>query len=490
MFESCDILESVFTVSDPEPVGAELACGARDLLESAVRIGRIDASRSAALRVQLDADSAGAPAADSRAEAEVLQARLGVTDRRARREEARRTTTMLAAYETSMRDPAERFGPGIGIRQGPGARSFFISTGLVLGRSPRWVSHLVDTGLTLLDRLPETWDRYLVGDATWTAVDIAAAQSRDLPEDLAGAYDEAAAALVATVPVGRLKKRLRRVRERLRDETADERAEATRRRRTAFVEQGDDGEASFVLTGPAAEITAFDHALTKAAVAAHGVDGEDRTIPQLRHDIAKDLLVEGIKQAASGEWSGLTVPGRKGVAPTVVLTIPALSALGRSQEQADLAGYGPMSGAVAKRLAAEAASFVRVLTDPVTGLRLSMDRTARLAPTDMRRWVQSRDDTCRFPACVRPAHLCDLDHVLGWQQLGVTDTDNRVALCRSDHIAKTLRLWREQLDADGTVDWENPGGAVFTDPAPPGPDPAPPRIVEWASHAAPDDCPF
>lgn len=57
------------------------------------------------------------------------------------------------------------------------------------------------------------------------------------------------------------------------------------------------------------------------------------------------------------------------MAPTLILTIPALAALGHTGEQGRLAGYGPIALETAKRLAGTATSFVRVLTDPVTGVR-------------------------------------------------------------------------------------------------------------------------
>jgi hypothetical protein len=267
--------------------------------------------------------------------------------------------------------------------------------------------------------------------------------------------------------------------------------------RRVTVDQGRDGGATFAATGPAVPIVGFDQALTKAAIAARLHEGESRTVGQLRYDILIDLLVEGIKQSADPAWEGLKVPTRKGVVPAPILTIPALSALGRTTEQARLVGYGPIAVETAEQLAGAATSFVRVLTDPFTGVRIAMDRTARRTPDDMRRWIAVRDELCRFPGCNRPAQLCDIDHVQEWQDAGVTDLDNLVSLSRPHHVAKSMGLWQEELQRDGRVDWQDPWGNGFTDPPPNPLDPAPPELIEQddgSDHprgiASDDACPF
>ncbi len=106
----------------------------------------------------------------------------------------------------------------------------------------------------------------------------------------------------------------------------------------------------------------------------------------------------------------------------------------------------------------------------------------------MRRWVVTRDERCRFPGCNRPAQLCDIDHITEWQRGGVTDIDNLVALIRPHHRAKTAQLWQQELQQNGSVDWEDPWDHLYTDLPPDPADPAPPHLVE---PDPPDDhCPF
>ncbi|KLD32827.1 hypothetical protein TB15x_23065, partial [Xanthomonas perforans] len=83
--------------------------------------------------------------------------------------------------------------------------------------------------------------------------------------------------------------------------------------------------------------------------------------------------------------------------PTVVVTVPALTLLGRDDTPATLDGYGPIDLDAARRLAGEASSWIRVLTHPVTGVPLALDRTRYRVTTALRRWLGVTSPTCVFP---------------------------------------------------------------------------------------------
>jgi hypothetical protein len=313
--------------------------------------------------------------------------------------EAHRVVALLAAYEVSLQDLALRFGPAYGDRAGLGAQAFFRSFGLQSGVHPNQVSHEVDAALVLRDRLPSTWAAFRCGAASWIRVQKAARCADGLAPEHWAAFDAAAAALV--VRSTRLKDDLRRARERLQDDTAAERARTTHQRRRTTIEPDADGGAAFVAEGLAASWVPINDALHRAAVAAHGVAGEDRGVAQLRHDIALDILEQGLRRPADGH-EGVRVPGRKAVDVTLILTVPALAWLGRTKEQARLGGYGPIDLETAKDLAGSATSFLRVLTDPFTGARLGMDRKVYSPPADLARWVRIRDGRSRFPGSTVP----------------------------------------------------------------------------------------
>ncbi len=163
--------------------------------------------------------------------------------------------------------------------------------------------------------------------------------------------------------------------------------------------------------------------------------------------------------------------------------MPALAWLGVTAEQATLAGYGPIDLATATSLARGATSMVRILPDPVTGVRLTADADARQPSAALRRWIQARDQRSRFPGSTRPAHLCDIDHATEWQHGGRTIDTNLVTLDRVHHLAKSAGLWQEEYRANGTVPWADPWGNTFVDPPPDPPDPVPRQLL-------PDDLPF
>ena len=130
-----------------------------------------------------------------------------------------------------------------------------------------------------------------------------------------------------------------------------------------------------------------------------------------------------------------------GIKPQVAVTIPVMTLLGHSEETGDLAGHGPIDANTARRLAAQAPSFLRILTHPETGTVLSVGRDRYAVPADLKTWLRIRDETCRFPGCSRRAQRCDIDHVKDWAHGGTTDHHNLIHLCRHHHRLKHTTGW-------------------------------------------------
>jgi hypothetical protein len=84
------------------------------------------------------------------------------------------------------------------------------------------------------------------------------------------------------------------------------------------------------------------------------------------------------------------------------------------------------------------------------------------------RYVRSRDLTCCFPGCDRPAERCDLDHSTPHGVGGLTHPGNTKCLCRKHHLLKTFWTgptgWTDQQLSDGTVVWISPTGHRYTRP--------------------------
>ena len=82
--------------------------------------------------------------------------------------------------------------------------------------------------------------------------------------------------------------------------------------------------------------------------------------------------------------------------------------------------------------------------------------------TALQRFVRTRDTTCCFPGCDRPAVYCDLDHTIPYTAGGLTHPGNLKCLCRKHHLLKTFWVgrggWSDKQLPDGTIVWTTPTG--------------------------------
>ena len=112
---------------------------------------------------------------------------------------------------------------------------------------------------------------------------------------------------------------------------------AAERHRTAFGERfvsyqpAPDGMAYLTALITATEAVAIDTRLDDAARSLH-LRGDSRSFPQLRADVFTDVMLDRISRDDRAY---------RGTKPTVVVTVPALTLLGRSSEHGELEGYGP-----------------------------------------------------------------------------------------------------------------------------------------------------
>ena len=92
--------------------------------------------------------------------------------------------------------------------------------------------------------------------------------------------------------------------------------------------------------------------------------------------------------------------------------------------------------------------------------------------------IRLRDRSCVFPHCTRPASLCDLDHIVPYDDSGKTSSDNLACLCRLHHRMKTHGRWRYWMIRPSVFLWRSPRGHLWvrdrggtTDLAPPNAEP-------------------
>jgi hypothetical protein len=154
--------------------------------------------------------------------------------------------------------------------------------------------------------------------------------------------------------------------------------------------------------------------------------------------------------------------GSRGIRAQVVVSVPVLTLLGRSDQLATLDGWVPIDPVTARRLVGAVKSVTRILTHPETGVALSVVRRRYKVPKDLRTYLQIRDLTCRFPGCEQPAQLSEIDHTLDWQFGGETRAGNLACLCPGHHTLKGETAWTvtQADDGSGVLTWPTPAGAA------------------------------
>lgn len=306
-----------------------------------------------------------------------------------------------------------------------------------------------------------------------------------LDDEQDAAFDAQAAEVVTTVPVPRMKKRLRTLRARIQPEKAAERHAKALKTMNVTLEPLDDGMVAVVAVVPAPEGVSIDQRLDLAATAAAAVEGEMRTIPELRAHLLLDVIDEGLFRGAGSDTEGLAVPSRKGVQAKVGVLIPMRTLLGRSDAPATLDGYGPIDVETAKRLLGGSGSFFRVLTDPVTGIVKDIDRKRYRPTAEMRTFLGIVDGGGRGPNSDRPPSRTEIDHVIPFRQRmarGRTALENLVLLAERDHRIKTSGFWEIVLSANRDLAWTSfYGKRIITSVEPPEP-------VDATQET--EDCPF
>jgi hypothetical protein len=195
-------------------------------------------------------------------------------------------------------------------------------------------------------------------------------------------------------------------------------------------------------------------------------DGDERTLDQLRADVATDLLMRGW---VPGDPT-FTALGRPPVA-TVQLIVTLSTLLGLDHGVAQVPGWGCVSRQQAQDLALQLGSiWKRIVTDPITGRAIEATAGTYTVPAGMAEQIKTRDGTCRAPGCEIPSERCDLDHSQEWTTTsqvaggagGPTAETNLAAVHRGHHNLKTSGFWDSDQSPDGLLTWTTATGRTFT----------------------------
>ncbi|MDQ0612627.1 hypothetical protein QF046_000268 [Microbacterium sp. W4I4] len=191
------------------------------------------------------------------------------------------------------------------------------------------------------------------------------------------------------------------------------------------------------------------------------IPSDERTTDQIRADLLTDLLLGADPSEVQG-------PGLSNVTATIQVTVNATTLAGLDDHPAQLDGHGELHPDIARALAGRNTGWTRLFLDP-TGM---VTETDTYTPTaGMRRFLQARDQHCRFPGCRMPVHRCEADHTLDHALGGSTSLDNLAHLCKTHHALKHPSIpdqhrWTARQLPDWTLRWTSPTGRTHVDRPP------------------------
>jgi len=121
--------------------------------------------------------------------------------------------------------------------------------------------------------------------------------------------------------------------------------------------------------------------------------------------------------------------------------------------------HGPALPAETVRRLSCDASLVTLIENS-RGEPLDVGRKTRSIPPALRRALNARDRTCRFPGCTHQRYL-DAHHIRHWAQGGATKLANLVTLCGFHHRLVHEGGIRVSMRPDGTPCFMRPDGSEF-----------------------------
>jgi len=340
-----------------------------------------------------------------------------------------------------------------------------VEVGAALTLTRRGADIEMTMALSLFRRLPR-----LAGMLEAGIIDVARAKvieraTGHLTDTGARDVVDAVADVASTLTTGELGARIRRLCIESDPDDAKDRYETAVDGRRVVATPTDDG---------AANLSGFDLApdrvqgamgrINTIARAMRG-DGETRTMDQLRADIYLDLL-NGIDHHTAG-------PG------VIDLTVSEGTLTGDNDQPGHLAGHGPVTADVARRIATSYSNTGChiTLTDSDTdgigsgvgndGGLVGVDTTRRYPTAIQRRRIEARDPVCVFPGCRTPSTRSDIDHIVAVADGGTTTDENLAPLCRYHHRIKHRYGWTYQRTTDGRYQWTSPTGHTYTKTRPP-----------------------
>ncbi|HEY9499671.1 MAG TPA: DUF222 domain-containing protein [Terrimesophilobacter sp.] len=370
------------------------------------------------------------------------------------REEARRFAERSLIYAGLIAQNLAEQGPGASFELA--FRSLTAELAIAARVSDRTMQARLSEALTLVDDFPLTLHALQCAELSIAHARVVMTAGSSISDPARRAdYESSVIARAASVTPGRLRRLAQLAAEKVAGVGFAERHAKAKEGRSVRSFETVDGMSEVVATVPTVLAAGIMDRLTAMANAVRLANPDDpRTLDQLRADLFCELQLTG--EATGDVHSGVT-----GIRAEVAIVIPALTLLGKGDEPATILGGGPIGLDDALQLTAEAPSFLRVITDPVTDLVLATDN---YRPSErLRRHLRMRDGRCRCPSCNRAAWRSDIDHTIPFSEGGPTEVGNLEVLCQGHHTIKHLSGWGLRQVSPGVLEWTTPHGIVVVD---------------------------
>jgi hypothetical protein len=339
-----------------------------------------------------------------------------------------------------------------------------VEVGELWGVSESWLRKQLNVALCLVEQFPDLWQMCLDGqldDYRATLVADAARSNLDHPEELwrfaqritrflrrhlravDGVPDSP---LLVTCTHRQLRNKIAYELRLLRAADGEERFRKKYADRGVSEHDDEDGMSGLSINHTTDKIRLAHHRLTLAAKRKRA-DGDERTLDQLRADLAVDLL--------TGREAGVPVPTY--ARPIVNVTVPIQTLMGLSDDPGVLSGGTVIPAGLARMIAQEpGATWHRMLTDP-TGRMVELSTTSYQPTKPIWTWVVAEHSSCFRSGCSAPATESEVDHRIAWP-VGPTDIENLWPGCGTDHKAKHAPGFAIEQGKDGSCALRTPTG--------------------------------
>lgn len=366
--------------------------------------------------------------------------------------------------------------------------------------SDRTIERRMAAAELLVDHFPDVWAAQGAGriSPAHSRVIVDAGSGIESPSDREN-YSAVILPIAEAESPNRLRALARRVAERFAPTTVSERHRRARSQRRVWVTDGEDGMAALHAHAPAAlvhgmfdRLSQMAHALrsenlrAKRQAARDGseFEADDRTVDEIRADLLADLVLSGQPTGHDSEDGLLGA-----ISARIEITVPVTTLMHDDADEAsdadaappaELDGRTPIDVDTARTMAGQTKGWDRVLTHPISGRVLAVDRYR--PSRHLRRHLRARDQRCRFPTCGIAARKCDLDHNDAASTGGATCETNLASFCRRHHVLKHHSPWHVEQKPGGVMEWTSPTGRTYVD-TPPAPNTVTFTVAEDAARA-------